>query len=163
VEQRCPLINVWLAWLGIPLLALVVGIRAGWTAGVVVLAAGVAFQVLYVRSFPQVSWLLGYGSVDDVPATGNASPAPTAKRVIFYTASACPFCPIVRRRLVALQEKFGFEVEEMDVTFRPDVVRAKGLKSVPVIEANGQVLVGNATSQQLAAFLAGSATHHAGA
>jgi hypothetical protein len=39
------------------------------------------------------------------------------------------------------------------VTFRPDIVRAKGLSSVPVLEANGQVLAGNATSAQIAAFL----------
>jgi glutaredoxin len=163
VEQRCPLVNVWLAWVGLPLLALVVGIRAGWIVGVVVLAAGVVFQMLYVLSFPRVSRLLGYGSVDDVPATSAASPATSVKRVTFYTASACPFCPIVRRRLVALQENSGFELEEVDVTFRPDLVRAKGLKGVPVVEANGQLLVGNATSQQLAAFLAGSATQLAGA
>jgi glutaredoxin len=65
----------------------------------------------------------------------------------------CPFCPIVRRRLEELERKSGLQVREIDVTFRPDIVLAKGLRSVPVLEANGQVLVGNATSAQIAAFL----------
>jgi glutaredoxin len=153
VEQRCPLVNVWLAWVGIPLLALVVFFRGGWIAGGAVLAAGVAFQALYVYWFPKVSSVLGYGSVADVAAGDVTPPMPAATRVTFYTASACPFCPIVRRRLVALQHQLGFATKEIDVTFRPDLIRAKGLKSVPVVEVNGQVLVGNATSQQLVAFL----------
>jgi len=38
-----------------------------------------------------------------------------------------------------------------------DVIRAKGLRSVPVVEANGRLLVGNATSAQLADFLRSAA------
>ncbi len=154
MEQRCPLATVWLAWLGLPLLALVVAIRTNWLSGLVVLAAGVVFQVLYVRSFPRWSRLLGYGSVEDVPATTLVATPASRTRVTLYTASVCPFCPIVRRRLVALQKQLGFDIDEVDVTVRPDIIRAKGLKSVPVIEANGQLLVGNATSQQLATLLA---------
>jgi glutaredoxin len=153
VEQRCPLVNVWLTWIGLPLLAVVVGWRAGWIAGVVLLAVAIPFQALAVRWFPKFAGLLGYGSMADVAAGDVTPPMPAATRVTFYTASVCPFCPIVRRRLVALQQQLGFAIEEIDVTFRPDLVRAKGLKSVPVVEANGQVLVGNATSQQLVAFL----------
>jgi glutaredoxin len=55
---------------------------------------------------------------------------------------------------VELQQQSSFQLREIDVTFRPDIVRAKGLRSVPVIEANGQVLVGNATSARIAEFLA---------
>jgi len=52
-------------------------------------------------------------------------------------------------------------VREIDVTFRPKIVRAKGLRSVSVLEANGRILVGNATSAQIAEFLknAGKAEH----
>lgn len=157
MEQRCPLVNVWLTWVGVPLLALVIGWRTHWLAGLLTLAAGVTFQVLYVRSFPRLSRMLGYGSVDDVAPTA-APPVGTARQVILYTASACPFCPIVRQRLLALRQQLGFDLTEMDVTFRPDVVRAKGLTSVPVIEANGQMLVGNATSLQLVALLSGTAS-----
>jgi hypothetical protein len=30
MEQRCYLAAVWLTWLGLPLLAIVVGVRVGW-------------------------------------------------------------------------------------------------------------------------------------
>jgi glutaredoxin len=143
---------VWLTWLGLPLLAVLVGLRAGVVAGVVVLTVGVVGQAVYVRWFPRISRSMGYGSVADTPVpavpTGGTLPG-----VTLYTASVCPFCPIVRRRLAELQRKSGLEVREIDVTFRPDIVRAKGLRSVPVLEANGQVLVGNATSAQIADFL----------
>jgi hypothetical protein len=36
------------------------------------------------------------------------------------------------------------------VTFRPEIVRSKGLRSVPVLEADGRLLTGNATSAQTA-------------
>ena len=152
MEQRCHLAMVWLTWLGLPLLAVVVGLRAGLVAALVVLAIGVLAQVLYVRWFPHISGLMGYGSVQDAPAPGAALEAPVPK-VTLYTASVCPFCPIVRRRLADLQRLGSFEVEEVDVTFRPEIVRTKRLRSVPVLEANGRLLAGNATSAQIAEFL----------
>lgn len=153
MEQRCHLSMVWLTWLGLPLLAVIVGVRTGVTAGLAVLAVGVIGQVLYIRAFPGISRSMGYGSVADMPAA--AVPAGgTFPDVTFYTASVCPFCPIVRRRLAELQQENRFAVREIDVTFRPHLVRAKGLRSVPVLEANGQFLVGNATTAQIAAFLA---------
>jgi glutaredoxin len=142
---------VWLTWLGLPLVAIVVGMRMGWIPAIVVLGVGVAAQILYVRTFPRLSRVMGYGSVDDVPAAGT--PARVSSRVTLYTASACPFCPIVRRRLTDLQKSMGFELHEVDVTFQPQIIRAKGLRSVPVIEANDRVLVGNVTSQRLAEFI----------
>jgi glutaredoxin len=152
MKQHCYLAAVWLTWLGLPLLALVVGLRAGWVAAIVVLLVGVIAQVLYIRWFPYMSRWLGYGSVADA-AADPASIPPQSPRVTLYTASVCPFCPIVKRRLAELHRHSRFEVEEVDVTFRPDLIRAKGLRSVPVVEANGRVLVGNATSEQLADFL----------
>jgi hypothetical protein len=52
-------------------------------------------------------------------------------------------------------------VREIDVRFRPEIVRAEGLRSVPVLEANGRILVGNAPAAQIAEFLknAGKAEH----
>jgi hypothetical protein len=38
-----------------------------------------------------------------------------------------------------------------------DVVRANGLRSVPVVEADGRLLVGNSTSAQLTDFLRSAA------
>jgi glutaredoxin len=152
MEQRCHLSMVWLTWLGLPLLAVLVGYRAGVVVGAVVLAVGIVGQVLYVRWFPHVSRSMGYGSVADTPAAATPTSGPLPD-VTLYTANVCPFCPILRRRLADLQRQRRFEVREIDVTFRPEIVRAKGLRSVPVLEANGQLLVGNATSAQIAAFL----------
>ena len=154
MEQRCHLAAVWLTWIGLPLLAIVVGTRVGWAVAGAVLLVGILGQVLYVRWFPHISRGLGYGSVADVAAAGRAPETPgPLPRVTLYTANVCPFCPIVKRRLETLQRLYGFQVDEVDVTFRPDVVRAKGLRSVPVVEANRRLLVGNATSAQLAEFL----------
>jgi len=147
---------VWLTWLGLPLLAVVVALRVGMVAAAVVLLVGIAGQVLYIRWFPHMSRWMGYGSVAD------SAPAPAAMpvalpRVTLYTANVCPFCPIIKRRLADLQRQFPFELEEFDVTFRPEIIRAKGLRSVPVLEANSRQLVGNATSAQIADFLRSSA------
>ena len=148
---------VWLTWLGLPLLAVVVGIRVGLVAAVTVLLAGIAGQVLYLRWFPHISRWMGYGSVADSPP--GPAPMPAAlPRVTLYTANVCPFCPIIKRRLADLQQQFPFEVEEVDVTFRPEIIRAKGLRSVPVVEANHRLLVGNATSAQIVEFLRTAAT-----
>jgi hypothetical protein len=87
-EQRCHLSAVWLAWLGLPLLALVVAWRLGAAAAVAVLLVGVVAQVLYLR---------------------------------------------------------------------PEIIRAKGLRSVPVMEVDGRLLVGNATSKQMAEFIGAAA------
>jgi glutaredoxin len=100
---------------------------------------------------------MGYGPVADVPARPASEPAGQVPRVTLYTANVCPFCPILNRRLAELQRHSPFEVEGVDVTFRPDVLRARGLRSVPVVEANGRLLVGNATSAQLADFLRSAA------
>ncbi len=152
MKQQCYLVNVWFTWLGLPLLAVAMGMYAGWWAGVFVLAVGIFAQVLYIRIFPSVSRWLGYGSVEDEPAVaphkGNG-----VTKVTLYTANVCPFCPIVRQRLANIQREMGFVVEEVDVTFRPELIKAKGFRSVPVIEANGKYWVGNATSAQLVEFL----------
>jgi len=67
---------------------------------------------------------MGYGSVDDVPAEHVLST--TAPKVTLYTANVCPFCPIVRRRLLELKQQISFELDEVDVTFQPQIVLQKG-------------------------------------
>lgn len=152
MEQRCHLSMVWLTWLGLPLLAAVVGFRTGLAAGFFVLMIGVIAQLLYVRWFPKVSASMGYGSVTDTPAA-TVPTNRTFPDVTLYTANVCPFCPIIRGRLAQLRQRSEFDLREIDVTFRPDIIRAKGLRSVPVLEANRRFLVGNATSAQIVAFL----------
>ncbi len=175
MEQRCHLSMVWLTWLGLPLLAVVVGIRTGMiggravgsaggvgigvAAGLVVLVIGVVGQILYMRWFPHMSRWMGYGSVADTPAPQLSAPT-RLSNVTLYTANVCPFCPIVKRRLAELQRQHPFQVQEVDVTFRPEIIRAKGLRSVPVLEANGRVLVGNATTAQIVEFLKAGAHAH---
>ena len=159
MEQRCHLAAIWLTWLGLPLLTIVVALRVGIVAAVAVLVVGIVGQVAYLRWFPHMSRWMGYGSVADTPADSAAIAAPLP-RVTLYTANVCPFCPIMKRRLAELQRQRPFEVQEVDVTFRPDIIRAKGLRSVPVLEANGRLLVGNATSAQIAEFLGTGADGH---
>lgn len=161
MEQRCYLPMIWLTWIGLPLLAIVVGIRAGLAAGAFVLVVGVVAQVLYVRHFPRISHWAGYGSVADTPPDPTVVPR-RALRVRLYTANVCPFCPIVKRRLEELRRRTSFELEEIDVTFRPQIVREKGLRSVPVVEVEGHRLVGNATSAQLASLLASASQQASG-
>ena len=80
MKQRCHLGMIWLTWLGLPLLAIVVGLRAGVVAGLTILVVGVVAQVLYVRWFPLISPWLGYGSVADtapepIPASTRITPS----------------------------------------------------------------------------------------
>ena len=152
MKQECPLLFVWLAWIGLPLLALIIGLSQGWLAAVFVLLVGVGAQMAYIHWFPRISPWFGYGSVDDVPAE-HASVSATAPKITLYTANGCPFCPIIKRRLIDLKQQMSFDMDEVDVTFHPQIVMQKGLRSVPVIEAGGRFLVGNATSAQIAAFL----------
>jgi glutaredoxin len=155
MEQRCYLVNVWFSWLALALMAAAVWWRAGVIVAVLVIVVGVIAQYLYINWFPLVSRFVGYGSVADAPAL-RVPDTPVIGPVTFYTANLCPFCPIVRRRLADLQKRMNFELREVDVTLRADLIRAKGLRSVPVVECAGRMLAGNATSQQLAAFLSGT-------
>ncbi|WP_397546885.1 glutaredoxin family protein [Rhodothermus marinus] len=153
-RQQCPLSFVWFTWLGLPGLALLFGLLRGWPVALLVLLVGIVGQIVYIRWFPRFSRWLGYGSVDDEPAETTGPWRGKVPTVRLYTASVCPFCPIVRRRLADLQQQIPFELEEVDVTFRPQLMRRKGWRSVPVVEVGEHYLVGNATSAQLAALLA---------
>ena len=152
MKQQCYLANVWSTWLLLPALAVGMGLYEGWLAGVVVLLAGVFGQVYYIKIFPRVSRWLGYGTVEDVVAESSKQTSPVSK-VTLYTASVCPFCPIVKRRLVELQRNMGFELQEVDITFQPALVMEKAIRSVPVIETDGRYWNGNATTAQLLSFL----------
>jgi glutaredoxin len=112
------------------------------------------FLWLYVRYFPSVSRFMGYGSVADQQATNVR---PSHVKVTFYTGLGCPFCPLVKRRLHELQSTMGFELREIDITLKPDVLIAKGIRALPVVEVAEARWVGNATSDQLAMFIARNA------
>jgi len=95
---------------------------------------------------------MGYGRLDDQPARNQGH---ARIKVRLYTALGCPFCPVVKRRLMALRETMEFSLEEIDVTLKPGVLMEKGIRAVPVVEAGGRVLGGNATSHQLAEMISG--------
>jgi len=108
------------------------------------------FSWLYVRYFPAISQYMGYGSVEDRAATVVA---PVAGIVTLYTGLGCPFCPIVKCRLTELQSKMSFELREVDITFKPELLISKGIRTLPVIEIGAAKWVGNGTSLQLAQFI----------
>jgi hypothetical protein len=55
MKQQCHLYNVWFTWLGIPAIAILMGVVAGWWAAPFILLVGGLAQVLYVRAFPKAS------------------------------------------------------------------------------------------------------------
>lgn len=106
----------------------------------------------YIRVFPRISQILGYGPVSDVTATITPQSNQT---VTMYGSLACPFCPIVERRLRDLEEKMGFEFKYVDVTLKPELVLGKNIRSVPVIEVDDRRHVGHATTLDLANLISG--------
>jgi len=85
------------------------------------------------------------------------------KTLIFYRSFFCPFCPEARRRIELLQKEYDFEVKDVNVTWRPDILIKKGIKAVPTIEVEGQVIVGLPTTKQLKGLLGLTADKPAGA
>jgi glutaredoxin len=95
---------------------------------------------------------MGYGPIVDegAEAAGN-----TPVKVVLYTALGCPFCPLIEQRLEDLRRQMGFTLEKIDVTLRPDLLAAKGIRSVPVVEVGARLLFGLVTTKELAAAIAG--------
>lgn len=104
----------------------------------------------YVRFFPLLSKWKGYGSVEDWPP---AAVSKTRVEVTAYSLLGCPFCPIVERRLEALQKEMDFSLTKIDLTLKPQLSASKMIRSVPVVEVGKERLVGNATTQQLAQLI----------
>lgn len=110
----------------------------------------VLFLWLYVRYFPSVARYMGYGSVADLQPRNIQL---VKADVTLYTGLGCPFCPIVKRRLKELQLKMGFNLKEIDITLRPELLIQKGMRALPVVEIGNAQWVGNATSDQLTTFI----------
>ena len=153
LKQKCPLAFVVFAWGLYLLMVPVFAVGRQWLLLGTWIVLAPALMWLYVRGFARISPLMGYGSVADAPA----APATAPVDVTLYTALGCPFCPIVRRRLLELEPQMGFRLRQIDVTARPDLLTRKGVWSVPVVEVAGRRLVGNATSARLADLIAGRA------
>jgi glutaredoxin len=159
MKQQCNIAFIYGSWF-ILLCGLVFYLIQGNVLQAVLWVFFIAlFLWLYVRYFPSISRFMGYGSVADQQAT-NVQPSHV--KVIFHTGLGCPFCPLVKRRLHELQSRMGFELSEIDITLKPDVLIAKGIRALPVVEVAEARWVGNATSEQLATFIAGNALRGAG-
>jgi glutaredoxin len=155
MKQQCSVRLLYLNWaiyLGGLLYLLAIGnflVAAIW---LVLLPLGL---LAYVRLFPMISVYLGYGDVEDKRTRGAIYPRVNTK-VRFYTAVGCPFCPLVARRLARLRAQMGFELEQIDITYYPELLSKKGIRAVPVVEVGDRRLVGHATTDQLVALIAGS-------
>ena len=153
MKQQCHVSFIYGSWLILLCGLIVYLVRGSYLQAGLWIVFIVLFLWLYVRYFPRISRYMGYGSVDDRKPTDVHI---TKTTVSLYTGLGCPFCPIVKKRLQELQSRMGFELKETDVTIKPDVLLKKGIQALPVIEVGDSRWVGNATSEQLAAFIANS-------
>ena len=154
LKQQCYIAMIYLNWLvlaGGLVYFLVKGLDGLAVTWVVVLPLAMWG---YIRVFPSISQAMGSGKIEDRPARTNQK---ATADVTLYTALGCPFCPVVKQRLAALSESMGFRLKEIDVTLKPGMLGAKGIRAVPVVEAGGKQLSGNATSEELAQFILGNA------
>jgi len=152
MKQQCHIFFVYSSWL-ILACGFLFCLSQGFVLQGVVWVCLVAISLwLYVKMFPALSRYMGYGSVADQPVKDSP---PSHSKVTLYTGLGCPFCPLVSRRLKDLQSTMGFELTETDITLRPDVLIAKGIRALPVVEVGEARWVGNATSQELASFITG--------
>ena len=151
MKQQCYIPMIYLSWafyLG--------GLAASvwysrWVLGAVWFVTVPIIEWLYIRRFPSLSAIMGYGRIIDEPAR-TVDPAPV--KVTLYTALGCPFCPLIKQRLESLQKTMNFSLERIDVTLRPDLLASKGIRSVPVVEVPGRFLFGLVSTKDLAAAIA---------
>ncbi len=155
LPQQCPVVMVYFTAVVYVGAAILLAFVAPFPMLVAWLAAVPLFLWLYVRVFPRISTAMGYGSVADVATAAPATP-PAPARVTLYTGLGCPFCPIVENRLKALQSRMGFELQVVDVTARPDVAAREHIRALPVVGVDGRRRAGCATTDELAALIAGA-------
>lgn len=154
MKQQCHIAFVYGSWLILAGGLIFYVIRGNYLQAVFWVFFVAFFLWLYVRYFPSLSRYMGYGSVADQPAKHIQN---INTKVFLYTGLGCPFCPLVKRRLIELQSKMGFELNEIDVTLKPDLLIAKGIRALPVVEVREAHWVGNATSEQLATLIISNA------
>jgi len=147
LPQKCPLVFLYASWL-LYLGGIVFFMATGnFVMAVIWLIAVPGSVWLYIRVFPGISVFVGYGRVDDVVAENVE---PEEKIATMYSSLGCPFCPIVENRLRELKKKMDFDLTVVDVTLSPDLIRKKGIWSVPVVEVGDHRIVGHATTRELA-------------
>jgi glutaredoxin len=155
MRQQCYIASIYGSWFFVIAIFIFYVSRGHYLEAILLPFLIAYFLWLYVKYFPRLSQVMGYGSVDDQAAENVR---PSEAKVYFYSGVGCPFCPLVKRRLTELQQRIGFTLVENDVTLKPDVLITKGIRALPVIEIGNARWVGNATSQQLAQFIAANST-----
>jgi len=149
-DQQCNVIGLILSWVAYLAVLGYMGYQRRWAGGLTWLIVVPSVRWALSHYFPSISHFLGYGRVDDsLPEKLTQA----SVVVTFYSFFSCPFCPIVWQRLQALQKQMDFTLEKIDVTLRPQLLMSKGISAVPVVEVGKDRLVGNATSEQLAALI----------
>jgi len=156
-EQQCNVVG-----LAVGLIAYPIGLgyfmyQHQWVVGLLWMAGLPGLRWALYHFFPGISRFLGYGRIADTFSSTPPSPDDSAARPVavnFYSFFSCPFCPIVLGRLQALQKQMGFTLKMIDVTLKPQMLMTKGIRSVPVVEVGDRRLVGNSTTEQLAALIA---------
>ena len=158
-KQSCTVGSLYFSWIKLaviyPAVLVYLGYRGAWVGFLMCLVLIPCCRWAYLRFFPRISEWIGYGRVEDhLPSSVNKAPV----EVTYYSFLGCPFCPIVERRLEALQQEMGFTLTRVDLTLRPQMAADKGIQSVPLVEVGKDRLVGNATTEQLARLIAGVQT-----
>jgi len=149
-DQQCMVTSLYRIWIAYAAGILILGYYRQWVfVGVWIVLIPIA-KWAQIRFFPKYARWTKYGTVADRPP---ARITKTPLDVTFYHALGCPFCPIMLRRLQALQKEGGFSLQSVDVTLHPQRLAAAGIRSVPVVEVLGKRLIGNATSEQLAELI----------
>jgi glutaredoxin len=156
-KQQCTLTNLYSGAIVFALLyaggLAFYAYRGHWPAFVLWLALLPGARWVGLRLSPLTSKWRGQGSVDDrLPSSVNKAHV----EVAFYSHNGCPFCPIVQRRLEALQREMDFTLTKIDLSFEPQLAASKGIRSVPAVEVGNERLLGNATTERLAQLIAGA-------
>ena len=149
-NQQCIVRSLYRIWIAYAAGILILGYYRQWIFAWVWIVLVPIAKWAQIRLFPKYARWTNYGTVaDQSPSTITKAPVD----VMFYHALGCPFCPIMLRRLQALEKEMGFSLQSVDVTLNPQRLAAEGIRSVPVVEVRGKRLVGNATSEQLAELI----------
>lgn len=64
-----------------------------------------------------------------------------ARTVVLLTASWCPRCPVARRLWTGLQDRFGFDLRELDIDAREgqDAAALWKISGVPAVIVDGEL------------------------
>ena len=159
MKQQCTLPHLYFAVIMFAILyaggVVFFAFKDNWPVLLLWLVLVPAARWVSLRLSPFTSKWRDQGSIaDKLPSGVNK----VHVEVAFYSHNGCPFCPIVKRRLEALQKKMEFTLTKIDLTFKPQVAASKGIQSVPIVEVGKERLFGNATTEQLAQLIAGAHT-----